>query len=254
MNAGCVQGMKGRATMTAHQARKNRSHAATAPDAEEKNSEAQAGGDSVQTALVVSSFNYDLLEAKVAEQVRSSAETIRQQVRNTLENAIKIGEELLAVKGALHHGQFLPWLRAEFGWAERTARNFMAVAEQFGKSAIIADLPIAPTAAYLLAAPSVPDEARQVAVEMAEAGETISVKVAKKIVAETKKEQKSKKTPKAVPAEKIGERLRKLLDRHRQQWDAEEMAEVVKQLRELADELEEGRRGSRPGKRNKPKE
>src|SRR4051812_9120347 len=89
------------------------------------------------------------LEAQVAERVRSSAETIRQQVRNTLENGIKIGQELLAVKEALPHGQFLPWLRAEFGWAERTARNFMAVAEQFGKSAIIADLPIQPTAAYL---------------------------------------------------------------------------------------------------------
>jgi Protein of unknown function (DUF3102) len=68
-------------------------------------------------------FNYDVLEAKVAERVRSSAEAIRQQVRNTLENAIRIGEELLAVKGALEHGQFLPWLRAEFGWAERTARE-----------------------------------------------------------------------------------------------------------------------------------
>jgi hypothetical protein len=71
------------------------------------------------------------VEAQVAERVRSSAEAIRQQVRNTLESAIKIGQELLAVKEALPHGQFLPWLRAEFGWAERTARNFMAVAEQF---------------------------------------------------------------------------------------------------------------------------
>jgi hypothetical protein len=64
-------------------------------------------------------FNYDVLEAKVAERVRSSAEAIHQQVRNTLENAVRIGEEFLAVKEALGHWQFFPWLRAEFGWAGR---------------------------------------------------------------------------------------------------------------------------------------
>jgi hypothetical protein len=40
--------------------------------------------------------------------VRWSAEAIRQQVRNTLESAIQIDQELLAVKGVLSHGQFLP--------------------------------------------------------------------------------------------------------------------------------------------------
>jgi hypothetical protein len=38
---------------------------------------------------VVAGFDYDLLEANVVEQVRSSAETIRQQVRNTLGSAIR---------------------------------------------------------------------------------------------------------------------------------------------------------------------
>jgi Protein of unknown function (DUF3102) len=79
--------------------------------------------------LVVVGFDYAPLEAQVAEKVRSAAEAIHQQVRNTLESAIPIGPELVAVKEALPHGQFLPWLRAEFGWAERTARNLMAVAE-----------------------------------------------------------------------------------------------------------------------------
>src|SRR5437660_559657 len=135
--------------------------------------------------LVVLGFDYSPLEAKVAEKVRSSAEAIRQQVRNTLENAIKIGQELLDVKEALPHGQFLPWLRAEFQWAERTAYNFISVAERF-KLATIANLPIDPTAAYLLAAPSAPDEARQNAVQRAEAGEQITTAVAKEIAAESR--------------------------------------------------------------------
>ena len=91
---------------------------------------------------------------------------IRERIKKTVEGIIEVGNELLAVKDALPHGQFLPWLRAEFGWSERSAQNFMSVAEQF-KSAKIADLPIQPSAAYLLAAPSVPDEAREKAVEKA---------------------------------------------------------------------------------------
>ncbi len=158
--------------------------------------------------LVVLGFDYSPLEAQVAERLRASAETIRQQVRNTLECAIKIGQELLAVKEALAHGQFLPWLKAEFGWSERTAQNFMSVAERF-KSAIIADLPIQPTAAYLLAAPAVPDQAREVAIEKAKAGEQITVAAAKEIVAEAKKKGKRKAKP--IPTDKLGLRLGRVL-------------------------------------------
>ena len=51
-----------------------------------------------------------------------------------------IGNNLLAAKVALPHGQFHPRLRAELGCAEWMARNFMAVAEHLGKSAKLADL------------------------------------------------------------------------------------------------------------------
>jgi hypothetical protein len=192
--------------------------------------------------LVVLGFDYSPLEAKVAEKVRSSAEAIRQQVRNTLENAIKIGQELLAVKEALPHGQFLPWLRAEFQWAERTAYNFISVAERF-KLATIANLPIDPTAAYLLAGPSAPDEARQTAVERAEAGEHVTMSVAKEIVATTKK--KGKKKAKPLPTEKLGLRLVKVLERYKEKWKADDLAELARQLREFADALEKPGRGSK---------
>src|SRR5215831_3587863 len=92
---------------------------------------------------VVVGFNYDVLEAKVAEQVRSSADRIRERVKKTVEDIIEVGNDLLAVKEKLPHGQFGPWLKAEFGWGERMAQNFISVAEQFGaKSEIIADLTI----------------------------------------------------------------------------------------------------------------
>jgi hypothetical protein len=89
--------------------------------------------------LVVVGFNYDLLETKLANKVRSAADRIRERVKKTVEDIIEVGNDLLAVKEALPHGQFLPWLKAEFGWGERSAQNFMSVAEKF-KSAKIADL------------------------------------------------------------------------------------------------------------------
>ena len=197
--------------------------------------------------LVVVGFNYDLIEAKVAEQARSSAESIRQKVKKSIEDIIGIGNDLLAVKEALPHGQFVPWLQAEFGWAERTARNFMSVAEQFGKSANFADLPIQPSAAYLLAAPSTPDEARQAALERAEAGEQITTSIAKEILAEARKKKRPKRR-KAVSSDKLGVRLVKSLERYKERWNQKELSELARQLREFADALEKPSGSKKKGK------
>src|SRR5262249_26841287 len=146
-------------------------------------------------------------------------------------------ELLQAVKEALPHGQFTPWLKAEFGWSERSAQNFMSVAEWFGpKTEIIADLTIQPTAAYLLAAPSVPDEAREKAVERAEAGEQITTAVAKEILAEARRKKRPKRQ-KALPTDKLVGRLAKVLERYRDRWDPKALPELARQLREFADTL-----------------
>lgn len=200
----------------------------------------QAKGELVP---VVVGFNYDVLEAQVADQARTTAERIRQRLRKTLEDLIEVGNDLLAVKEALEHGQFLKWLRAEFGWSERTAYNFTSVAERF-KLATIASLPIQPTAAYLLAAPSVPDEARQQAIDRAEAGEEINTVVAKEIVAQTRKKKRPRRQ-KAVPTVKLGLRLMSVLERYREQWNPDDLAELARQLREFADALDQPQPGGR---------
>jgi hypothetical protein len=197
-----------------------------------------------ELVVVEQRFDYSPLEAKTAEKVQASAERIRETVKRTIEDIIAVGSELLSVKEALPHGQFGPWLRAEFGWTERTARNFMAVAEQFGpKTEMISDLQIEPTAAYLLAAPSAPDEARQAAVELAESGKRITAKVAKKILADERK--KPGRRRRRASAEKLGERLERVLTRLRDQWNQKELSELAQKLREFADSLESGRGGSK---------
>jgi Protein of unknown function (DUF3102) len=198
--------------------------------------------------LVPVGFSYQALDTRVADKVRSIAVRVREKVKKTLEDIIEIGNDLLAVKEALPHGQFVPWLKAEFGWGERMAQNFMGVAERFGaKSEIIADLNIQPTAAYLLAGPSVPDDARQKAVERAEAGEQITPAVAKEIVAAARKKDRQKRK-REQDVDKLGEQLVKLLEHYRDRWDPKEFAKLACRLRDFADALDRPKAaGSRKG-------
>jgi hypothetical protein len=120
----------------------------------------------------------------------------------------------------------------------------MAMAEHFvPKTELISDLKIAPTAAYLLAAPSAPDEARQAAIERAESGETITTAVAKEILAKSRKKrgrQRSKASPDALT-----QRLAKVLERYHELWDQKDLASFAKQLRDFADSLEGQQQGGK---------
>jgi hypothetical protein len=60
--------------------------------------------------LVILGFDYTPLDAKIAEQARSTADRIRERLTKTLEDLIEVGNDLLAVKEALDHGQFGAWL------------------------------------------------------------------------------------------------------------------------------------------------
>lgn len=104
------------------------------------------------------------------------------------------------------------WLKAKFGWSERTAYNFISIAERF-KVANKATLPIQPSAAYLLAALSVANEARKVVIEKAKGSEEITVSAAKEIVVQVKK--KTKRRAKPILADKLSLRLMRMLERYR---------------------------------------
>jgi hypothetical protein len=186
--------------------------------------------------IVPKSFDFAALDETVAAQVQNAAQRIRQFIKQTVVGIIAIGNELLAVKLALGHGQFLPWVNTEFGWSERMAHNFMAVATRFGpKTEIIADLHIDPTAAYLLAAPSAPDAARQAAIARAEVGEHITQEVAREIVTSFRK---SGSKGQVLSAAKLHDRLVKTVQRCRARWQPDEVAALAQRLREFAASLE----------------
>lgn len=136
-------------------------------------------------------FEYGSLHEDTRLFVQQRTDEIKELMRSTAEDIIHIGQKLLDVKERLDHGDFESWLDKEFAWSLRTARRFMNVATRF-KPANLADLSVAPSALYLLSAPSTPDEAVEEALDRAADGEQITHQVAKSIVESHKPEEPSK--------------------------------------------------------------
>lgn len=132
---------------------------------------------------VESRYDYSGLPVNVAKQVRSAADRIKKRLKRTVSDIIQTGLDLVAVKEQLSHGEWGVWLEAEFEWKHTTAWKFMQVAEKFSQCENLNSLPVRPSALYLLAQPSVPDEARDEALDKAESGEPITVAAAKEIIA-----------------------------------------------------------------------
>jgi hypothetical protein len=125
-------------------------------------------------------------------------------------DVVSIGRILIEAKERLPHGAFLPWLERLFRWTERTAQNFMSVAERIGEKAkYVSHLPL--TTVYRLAAPSTPKPLLESLFERLESGEQVGkgeiesqigqARRAMKEAEQTKKELATK-TPEAIKREK----------------------------------------------------
>jgi hypothetical protein len=105
---------------------------------------------------------------------------------------IEIGRELIAAKAEIGHGGWLDWIDAEFGWGHHTASNYMNVASKFRSVRNLGALTIDATALYTLAAPEVPPEVRDRAVELAEQGEHVTKAEADRLIAEAMQSEQEK--------------------------------------------------------------
>jgi len=125
---------------------------------------------------------------------------IRRLGKRVVADVIEIGRLLTECKRICGHGNWLPWLDREFGWTDDTALNFMRVYE-LSKSRNFRDLSLPLSGLYLLAAPSTPQEARDEIIERAQAGETIPVAEAKRIIEHAKNQQQPRKRTKPQAAQ-----------------------------------------------------
>ena len=105
-------------------------------------------------------FDYTAIPADVAKSLKDDASTIRDAQSRSVEASVAAGQALRRAKAALKHSEFLPWLKAEFGWDVRTARRLMSLADAFEANASrVSHLPS--NALYTLSAPSFPAQARE---------------------------------------------------------------------------------------------
>jgi hypothetical protein len=119
-------------------------------------------------------FDYSALEPEIAEALRNQTARIREGLRNTVNNIIEIGRDLLAARGQLEHGHFGKWVEAEFPFTLRTAQNYMNAARLEAESETVSLLP--EKIVRLIAAKSTPPEIRDQVLASAAAGETIKPK------------------------------------------------------------------------------
>lgn len=89
----------------------------------------------IDTALVATVAPVVAEPIPVVEEISLAqrANRIRELQADVQRGIIEIGNELIAAKEQVGHGNWSAWLEKEFSWSDRTARRFMAVAERFGK-------------------------------------------------------------------------------------------------------------------------
>lgn len=140
-------------------------------------------------------FSYAALSREDEAEVRQVAERIKLRLRRTAEDIIEIGRDLTAMKEKLGHGQFLPWIEAEFDMSERYAQALMQIASVYGdKPAPGADLGF--KALRELAAPSTPPEVRDQVEALVVDGQKVTAADVRRMKAEA---QEAGKTSAGVP-------------------------------------------------------
>lgn len=142
-------------------------------------------------------FDYQALTSAQRQIVQQKTGEIRDRLKRSAQDIWEIGQRLAEVRSQLKHGQFEKWLKDEFGWSRRTAYNFISVYEAFQESVNFAQIDIATSALYLLAAPSTPQTIRNEVLERAQKGEKIAYKDLHRVIKSEKimTEHSSSDTP-----------------------------------------------------------
>jgi hypothetical protein len=126
-------------------------------------------------------FDYSRIDEKARSQVMEAARDIKPRLKSLAREIFTIGRHLNAAKALLPHGEWQSWLQDEFNLSVRSAQNFMAVDNRLsGKNANFAFLD--PSALYLLAAASTPEQAVTAVEEQLSEGQTPSYTQVRQVI------------------------------------------------------------------------
>jgi hypothetical protein len=157
---------------------------------------------------VESRFDYSEFAEEAAAELKAfvdgihrRVDGIRQRNAGIYKEVLAVGRDLIRAKPVLGHGRYGRWLKQEFGWSERTARNYTSVAElaqkvPSGKTEILADLPL--TTLYLLGAESTPEGVRESVITELAGGRRFKPREVEDLVRAERRPRRKEKT--AMPA------------------------------------------------------
>ena len=129
-------------------------------------------------------FTYAAMDAETRIVVLQRASEIKTLGRKVADDIFEMGAKFADVRDRLRHnkaGGFEGWIEHE-GFKRRFVYNVICVYEAFANRANFARLDVQVSALYLLVAPSTTDEVRQMLIQRAEAGETITYTAAKRAI------------------------------------------------------------------------
>lgn len=132
--------------------------------------------------------------------LEARADKIRQLQGDVQRGIIEIGRELNEAKKEVPHGQWGAWLAREFEWTDRTARNFMAVAERYGNRKTFSDLKPS-TLQAMLSLPAGEEEA--FIAEQEAAGNPVESQSAREVIANVKAWNQRNEQPTEIEAKDI---------------------------------------------------
>ncbi|MEL4894535.1 diguanylate cyclase domain-containing protein [Crocosphaera sp. Alani8] len=129
----------------------------------------------------ITTFNYQRLNPQLRDRIQELTVDIKNRLRRCAQDIYIIGYNLCQIKQQLKHGEFRIWLKTEFDWSVSAANKFMHVSQRFCLDDL-EEVEISPSALYVLAAPSTPQEVRNQALIKAKQGQTITFSFAKQLL------------------------------------------------------------------------
>ena len=119
-------------------------------------------------------FDYQKLDSQISLVIQQRTGEIKERLQRSAQDIWEIGKCLVEVREKLKYGQFQSWLQSEFNWSRRMAYNFIQVYEAFDSRANLAQVNLATSVLYLLAAPSTPPELREEVLHQAKEGQKVT--------------------------------------------------------------------------------
>ena len=159
---------------------------------------------------------------------------IRIRMRNMVNNALEIGIDLMEVKEACRHGEWMPFLR-EIGISASSAANYMRIAKEVSADSAMARLPYTKILALL----SAPAEERE---ELAAAAEDMSAAEIRRLTEERNRAAEAANTE-TMRADQAEEALRKSEADAKDIYDRN--ASLRTEMQNLQVKLEKAREGQK---------